>query len=116
YRGQRDRGARAVKSLWEGFVLPFARFTLPAVDKAVQAYQPDVLAVDQHALAGALVANRHGLRWASLAPQSMELTRPLRVLPKVEAWVEGHLAKLWTDAGLPPRPEVDLRFSPYLVL
>jgi MGT family glycosyltransferase len=97
-------------------VLPFARFTLPAVDKAVRAFQPDVLATDQHALAGALVANRYGLRWATLAPQSMELTQPLRGLPRVDAWVTDHLVRLWAEAGLPAGSYADPRFSPHLVL
>jgi zeaxanthin glucosyltransferase len=116
YRGQRDLGVRSIKSVWEGFVVPLARFMVPAVDRAVAAHQPDVLVVDQHAFAGALVAQRHQLRWASLAPGAMELTRPFAGRPKVEAWVRGQLATLWTMAGLPGAPAVDLRFSPYLVL
>lgn len=115
-RGQRDRGARSVKSLWEGFVVPFARFTLPALDRAVQAYRPDVLVNDQHALAGALVAHRHRLRWASLVVSQLELARPFRDLPRVEAWIQANLATLWTAAQLPAEPAIDLRFSPYLVL
>jgi zeaxanthin glucosyltransferase len=112
YRGQRDRGFRAVRSLWEGFVLPYARFTLPAVEKALLAYGPDVVATDQHALAGAVAAHRHGVRWASLAPQSMELTRPFRALPKVEAWIERGIV----GSGLSIGEGADPRFSPYLVL
>lgn len=111
YRGQRDRGIRSVKSLWEGFAVPFARFTAPAVDKAVAAFQPDVLVADQHALAGALVAHRRGLPWATLVVSQLELTRPFRDLPKVEAWVAANLATLWEG-----EPAVDLRFSPQLVL
>lgn len=110
YRGQRDRGARALKSLWEGFVVPFARAILPAVEKAVTSYQPEVLVADQHALAGAAVAHRYGLRWATLCPQAMELTRPLRGRPKVEAWIRSQLAAIAPDAG------IDLRFSPHLVV
>ncbi|MDQ7910884.1 glycosyltransferase [Phytohabitans sp. ZYX-F-186] len=112
YRGQRDRGLRAVRSLWDGFVLPYARFTLPAVEKAVAAFAPDVVAVDQHALAGAVAAHRHGVRWASLAPQSMELTRPFRALPKVEEWIRRGIA----GAGLSIGDGADPRFSPHLVL
>jgi zeaxanthin glucosyltransferase len=110
YRGQRDRGLTAIRSLWAGFVVPHAEATLPAVDEAVRRYRPDVLAVDQHALAGAVVAHRHGLPWATLAPGAMELTRPLRALPRVAAWVRDQQAPLRV-AGMP-----DLRFSPYLVL
>jgi zeaxanthin glucosyltransferase len=116
YRAQADRGMLAIKSLWERFVVPFTRFILPATDKAVQAFQPDVVAVDQHALAGALVAQRHGLRWASLAPQAMELTQPFARFPKVDAWLRGHLATLAAEAGLPLEDGFDPRFSPYLVL
>ena len=116
YRPQADRGMIAIKSLWERFVVPFSRFILPATEKAVQAFQPDVMAVDQHALAGALVAHRHGLRWASLAPQAMELTEPFARFPKVHAWLRGHLATLTADAGLPADDGFDPRFSPYLVL
>ena len=116
YRQQADRGLAAVKSLWERFILPFTRFTLPGVEKAVQAYAPDVLVVDQHAPAGALVAHRHGLPWATMACSAMELTRPFASLPKVEAWVEGHLTRLWATAGLPPEERFDLRFSPYLLI
>jgi zeaxanthin glucosyltransferase len=112
YRGQRDRGFRAMRSLWEGFVLPYARFTLPAVEKAMVAFGPDVVAADQHALAGAVAAHRHGVRWASLAPQSMELTRAFRSLPKVEAWIERGIA----SAGLSIGDGADPRFSPHLVV
>lgn len=116
YRGQRDRGLRALRSLWQGFVVPYARAILPAVDQAVRRWQPDVLVVDQHALAGALVAQRHRLPWATLASSLLELTRPYRALPNVEAWIQDHLAGLWRHADLPGAPEHDLRFSPYLVV
>jgi zeaxanthin glucosyltransferase len=116
YRGQSHDGMTAVKSRWEGYIVPHARHTLPAVDRAAAAYRPDVLVVDQHAVAGALVAHRHGLRWASVAPSSMELTRPYRALPKVEAWIHAHLAALWSAAGRSGEPPHDLRFSPHLVI
>ncbi|GAA4687207.1 glycosyltransferase [Phytohabitans rumicis] len=108
YRGQRDRGLRAIKSVWEGFLMPYARFTLPAVEKAVLAFEPDVVVVDQVAPAGAVAAHRHGVRWASLAPQMLELSRPFRHLPKVDAWIRTTAASLSADG-----PD-DPRFSPYL--
>jgi MGT family glycosyltransferase len=46
----------------------------------------------------------------------MELTRPYRALPKIESWIQGHLAAMWSAAGLPGAPPHDLRFSPHLVL
>jgi UDP:flavonoid glycosyltransferase YjiC (YdhE family) len=111
YRGQHDRGARALKSLWDGFVVPFARSIMPMVEQAAQDYRPDVMVVDQHALAGAAVAHRYGLRWATLCPQAMELTRPFAGRPQVDAWIRSRIA-----AVAPVPPPLDLRFSPQLVV
>ncbi len=116
HRGQSERGMAATKSRWEGYIVPHARVTLPGVDAATAKVQPDVLVVDQHAVAGALVAHRYRLPWASVAPTAMELTRPYRALPKVEGWLLGHLASMWTAAGLPGEPPHDLRFSPHLLI
>ena len=116
HRRQADRGMAAAKTRWEEYIVPHCKVSLKGVDKAVRAFRPDVVAVDQHAVAGALVAHRYGLTWASMAPTTMELTRPYRALPKVEAWIHGHLAAMWTDAGLPGEPPHDLRFSPHLLI
>ncbi|HXP20961.1 MAG TPA: glycosyltransferase [Streptosporangiaceae bacterium] len=116
YRGQADTGMTSVKSLWESFVVPFARFILPVVEKAVANYQPDVLVVDQHALAGVLAAERHGLPWVTLASSSLEIAQPFSKMPKVQAWISGLMAKLWAEAGLPAGAMPDLRFSPHLVI
>ncbi|MEV7028285.1 glycosyltransferase, partial [Kitasatospora sp. NPDC093558] len=59
---------------------------------------------------------RHGLPWASFAPGAMELGRPYRALPQVEAWMTGLLRGLWERAGLPVEEYTDPRFSPALVL
>jgi zeaxanthin glucosyltransferase len=116
YRAQGGQGAAAVKSLWKSFVVPYTRFVLPAVEQAIQTYQPDVLLVDQHAPAGGIVADRYGLPWAALVSSAMELTRPFRALPKVEEWVAEQIDRIWTGAGVPPEQRYDLRFSPHLVI
>jgi len=116
YREQGSQGMDAVRSLWTSYLIPFNRFILAALDRAVGAYRPDVLVTDQHALAGGLVGHRHGLRWATLAPGALELTRPLRDVPGAEDFVDAALGTLWGIAGLPRDPAVDLRFSPYLVI
>lgn len=116
HRRQADRGMAAAKTRWEEYIVPHCKVSLKGVDKAVRAFAPDVIAVDQHAIAGALVAHRYGLPWASMAPTTMELTRPYRALPKVEAWIQAHMAKMWADAGLPGEPPHDLRFSPHLLI
>ena len=114
--GQGELGMAAVKSRWAGYIVPHARTTLRGIDQAVEAFRPDAMAVDQHAVAGALIAHRRALPWASLAPTTMELTRPYRALPKVESWILDLLDGLWTEAGLPGRPPHDLRFSPHLLI
>jgi MGT family glycosyltransferase len=114
FRGQPDVGFTAVKSLWEGFIVPFTRFTLPSVEKAVREYRPDVVVTDQHALAGALAAERNGLPWATLCTSTIELGEPFRELPKVDEWIRGHVTRLSAEAGLPDGP--DPRFSPHLVI
>ncbi|WP_030060463.1 glycosyltransferase [Streptomyces novaecaesareae] len=116
FRAQGGHGLAALRSLWEGFIVPYARFTAKPLDAAVREYRPDVLLVDQHTPAGALVAHRHGLPWASFAPGAMELGRPYRALPQVEAWMTGLLRGLWERARLPEEEYVDPRFSPALVL
>jgi UDP:flavonoid glycosyltransferase YjiC (YdhE family) len=114
--GITELGMTEVKARWEGYVVQHARATLRGVDAAAAEMQPDLLVADQLALAGALVAHRRGLPWATVATGSMELTRPFRALPKVESWILGLLDELWTGAGLPGRPPHDLRFSPHLLI
>ncbi|MFD8086911.1 glycosyltransferase [Kitasatospora sp. NPDC059722] len=116
FRAQGGHGLAALRSLWEGFIVPYARFTAKPLDAIVREHRPDVVLVDQHTPAGAIVAHRHGLPWASFAPGAMELGRPYRALPQVEAWMTGLLQGLWERAGLPAEEFTDPRFSPALVL
>jgi UDP:flavonoid glycosyltransferase YjiC (YdhE family) len=116
YRDYPDLGVAAARKLWNDVVIPAARFLLAPVDAAVTDYRPDVVVGDQYALAAALVACRHGLRWATLATGGMELTPPSWELPGHPEFVAERLAQAWQLAGLPGQPSVDLRFSPYLVL
>ena len=99
FRDQAGHGIAALKSLWQQYLIPMARFTLPAVDRAIGEYQPDVVLVDQHALAGALAADRHGVPWATLITGAMELTHPLAALPGVDAWIRAQLASLCRDTA-----------------
>ena len=108
------RGLLAFKQLWEDFFIPLARGMLAGVDKAVETFRPDVLLVDQQALAGALVARRRGLRWATLATTSATLADSLEALPKVKEWIDDRLESLQVGVGLPPVSDPDL--SPRLVI
>lgn len=116
FREQGSSGLAAIKSVWARYILPYNKFILPGVARAVRAYEPDVLVVDQHAPAGAIVAHQHGLPWATMVCSAMELTEPLRGLPKVVEWINGHYRTLWTHAGLPAADFFDLRYSPHLVI
>jgi UDP:flavonoid glycosyltransferase YjiC (YdhE family) len=116
FREQGGAGIASIRSLWTRFIVPYAKFILPGVDKAIREFEPDVVVVDQHAVGGALAAHRHGLPWATLAASAMELTEPYRALPKLTDWMRDQLVALWTGAGLPVEDFVDPRFSPYLIV
>ena len=67
------------------------------------------------ALAGALVAERRDIPWATSATTSAELVQPLAEMPKVAAWLDDLLAGLRSRHGS-PAADHDLRFSPHGVL
>ncbi|MDF1563287.1 MAG: glycosyltransferase [Deltaproteobacteria bacterium] len=113
-RSNKVRGLASLKFLWEDFLVPLARAMLPQLPAVLDDYRPDVLLVDQQAVAGALVARQRGLPWATSCSTSAGVTAPLAGLPKVQAWLDEQLAALVAEAGLPATPEPDR--SPHLVL
>jgi MGT family glycosyltransferase len=114
YRRYDETGMAGVRALWDGYLVPFSRFILDPVDTAVTEYQPDVVVVEQYALAAALVAHRRGVPWATVCTGTLELTPPPE-LPEFAGFVADRVAALLAMAGL-PEDAVDPRFSPYLVL
>lgn len=100
-RGAALRGPARLKFLWEDFFVPLARAMLPQVQAAVDAFAPDVLIADQQTIAGALVARRQNLAWATFATTSAGVVEPLASLPKVQAWLDDLMAGLQRHAGLP---------------
>ena len=110
----RLRGPAALQFLWEEFIIPLGHAMMPGVEAAVTGFRPDAVVVDQQALAGAVVARRHGLPWATSATTSAEFTRPLAGLPKVEAWIRERMDDFQRAHGL--GDVMDLRFSDHLVL
>ncbi|MEU5028025.1 glycosyltransferase [Streptomyces milbemycinicus] len=109
------RGPGALKFLWERFLVPLAEAMAPGVRAAVAEFRPDVVVADQQAVAGGLVAERLGVRWATSATTSAEFTGALDGMPRVGAWLEGLLEGLRTRIG-DPAGTADPRFSPHLVL
>ncbi|WP_405719715.1 glycosyltransferase [Streptomyces sp. NBC_00046] len=109
------RGPEALKFLWDRYLLPLAEAMAPGVRAAVEAFRPDVVVADQQAFAGALIAERLGLPWATSATTSAEFTDPLAGLPKVSQWLQRRLGTLREAVG-DPAGTADPRFSPHLVL
>ncbi len=109
------RGAAAFQFLWRDFLIPLADAMVPAVERAVAEYAPDVLVVDQQAVAGAVVARRRGLPWATSATTSAELTDPFALMPKLGDWAREQLLDLARRHGAPD-DGADLRFSDHLVI
>lgn len=107
------RAFAALKALWEEILIPLATAMVDGVEAAVDVFAPDVVVADQQALAGAVVARRRGLAWATSASTFAELTRPYASMPKVEAWVGGVLARFQDTVGARGS---DLRFSGDLTL
>ncbi|WP_394617231.1 glycosyltransferase [Lentzea sp. JNUCC 0626] len=109
------RGFAALEHLWERVLIPLACWMEPGVRQAVARARPDVVLTDQQALAGALVSERAGIPWATMATTSSELVDPLAMLPQLRVWLAGLLGCLRTQFG-DPAAEGDLRFSPHLVV
>ncbi|GAA3524956.1 glycosyltransferase [Amycolatopsis ultiminotia] len=107
------QGFAALKFLWEQVLVPLAEAMAPGVAAAVREFGPDVVVADQQAFAGALVAERLGVAWATSASTSSELADPLAGLPKLVRWRADLLADLGERLGA---SVPDPRFSPRLVL
>ncbi|MBO2455809.1 hypothetical protein J4573_52655 [Actinomadura barringtoniae] len=110
------RGVAALKFLWEEALVPLARDMIPGVEAAVDAFRPDVVIADQQALAGAIVAQRHALPWATSATTSAEFTRPFEGFPKIDQWVRDQISELLVEYARTPAPAWDPRFSDRLVI
>jgi UDP:flavonoid glycosyltransferase YjiC (YdhE family) len=108
------RGFAELKHLWERALMPLAEWMEPAVRHAVDRVRPDVVLTDQQALAGALVAQRARIPWATSASTSSELVDPLDAVPQVRQWRGGLLTALQHRFGDPAGG--DPRFSPHLVI
>ncbi|MFJ1747837.1 glycosyltransferase [Streptomyces sp. NPDC088116] len=108
-------GPAAFRFLWAEFFVPLADLMAPGIDAAIDAFRPDVILTDQHAVAGALVAERRGIPYATSATTSAELIDPLAGMPKVGAWLSELLGALRGRIGDPART-ADPRFSPYGVI
>jgi MGT family glycosyltransferase len=90
----------------------------PGVERAVDAFDPEAVVVDQQALAGAVVARRRCLPWVTSASTSAELTDPLSSVPLVDRWIRDQLVELQVEGGVDAGLAAagDLRCSPRLTV
>lgn len=107
-RSHEMRHLESLKFLWETLLVPLARGMREPVERVLDAWRPDVVAVDHQAIGGAFAARRAGVPWASLCTTSASVIDSLAVLPKVKAWVDDQLRALEHEAGLAPADEPDL--------
>lgn len=112
------RSPAGVLVLWDDYLLPLARDMLPVVRSAASRFAPDLLVVDDHALAGAAVGLLAGLPWATLVPTSAGLTDPLWDLPALARLVRCRTRHFLRDAGVDDSTAamIDPRRSPHLVI
>lgn len=108
-------GPAALKFFWEIHIVPFAIGSFADVEAAVLDFKPDLLLVDQQALAGVMVAERLGLPWVTSATTMIELSKPFADLPKVQIWRDELLKGLREQIG-DPLAEHDPLFSPTLTI
>lgn len=103
-----------MKALFEQVIVPLAHDMLPSVEAAIEDFHPDLLIVDQQALAGALAARRRQLRWVTSAPSAALLRDSLADYPMAKAWKAALFDQLQRDTGLAPIATPDC--SPDLVI
>lgn len=113
-RSKAVRGLESFQFLWEEVLVPLARGMRAGVADAVERWRPDVMVVDQQAIAGAIAARRASVPWATFCTTSAGVVDPLADLPKVKEWVGAQLAALETEAGLAPTATPDT--SPHCVV
>ena len=113
------RAATAFRFFWADFLVPLAHSMVRGVRAAADEFAPDVMLVDQQALAGALVARERGIPWATSATTTAELTGQYETMPKLGVWAQERLAEFQAAYGVPGSTgldPVDLRFSDCLVI
>lgn len=91
------RGLESVRLFFEDYALPLARQSLPLIEAAVADFRPDVMVVDHQMPAGALVARKLGLPWATLVTTTASI---LKLSGMLDSWVAGQYASL-QDGYLP---------------
>lgn len=98
-RPDKLKGPAALKYLWEEIFVPLARGMAEDLVTAIGDFEPDLLLVDQQAIAGAIIAERLNIPWVTSLSTMDELLNPLAELPKVLAWRSALFAELNQELG-----------------
>jgi len=88
------RGPESLRYFHEEYMVRMARDSFDALEAALLDFRPDLLLVDQHMVAGALAARKHGLPWVTLAATSAAL---MAAAPQFEDWLRQLLLHLQED-------------------
>ncbi|WP_028079812.1 glycosyltransferase [Solimonas soli] len=109
----RVRGLESVRLFFEDYTIPLAARLFAPLDAIARSFQPDVMVVDHQMPAGALVARKLGLPWATLVTTSASI---LKMSPAFDDWVAAQYHSLQCRC-LPETPPVERPdFSPHKVI
>lgn len=108
-RTQRVKGLESIKFFYEEFCLPMAAHCIQSLEQIIQGFNPDVLVCDHQMVAGALIARKHNILWASTITTSASMLKPPDL---VSRWLGEKFQCLQKGYGVEyplDRPD----FSPY---
>jgi MGT family glycosyltransferase len=97
------RGPESVRLFFEDYAMPMAAKLLRPLEAIVRDFCPEVMVVDHQMPAGALVARKLGLPWASLVTTSASIQK---MTPALDAWLAEHFRSL-QQGYLPPELMVE---------
>lgn len=78
------RGLESVRLFFEDYAIPMAREVFPALVKAIEQFEPDLLVVDHQMVAGALAGTAQRKPWVNLATTSASI---LKFSDTLDEWV-----------------------------
>lgn len=108
-RTQQVKGLESIKFFYEEFCLPMAEHCLRPLEQVVQSFNPDVVVCDHQMVAGALIARKHNVLWASSITTSASILKPPDLVSRWLGEKFLHLQKIFDVEDPIDRPD----FSPY---
>ena len=104
-RAAEVRGLESVRFLFEEFVSPLAKVTLPEVERAIEVLSPDMIVTDQQMLSGALAARRKRIPWVATVTTTAAI---FKVWDIADRWITKVLADMQRACGMEVWPRPDL--------